>query len=130
MKEKIKYVKQVVLSEGAETEEDGSTGSLAAAEGRWCIPHLQLLAFYFYVITLVTVIDAYDVSLRATQRTLEAAQHKAAISKKEFMELENKISEMGKKMAVLQYNNEQQAYQLEILQRQGIHEIHTTITVV
>ena len=34
MKEEIKYVKQVVLSEGVqETEEGGSTGSLTAAEG-------------------------------------------------------------------------------------------------
>ena len=44
MKEKIKYVKQVALSEGMGTEEGGSTESLTAAEGRWCIPYLQLLA--------------------------------------------------------------------------------------
>ena len=71
----------------------------------------------------MTVIDAYDVSLRATQNTLEAAQQEAAISKKE---LENKIIEMEKKMAILQDNYEQQADQLET-QRKGIHEIHTTI---
>ena len=65
----------------------------------------------------MTVIDAYDVSLRATQRTLEAAQHEAAISKKEYAELENKITEMEKKMVVLQDNYEQQ---LET-QRKGIH---------
>ena len=70
--------------------------------------------------TLVTVIDAYDVSLRATQNTLEAAQQEAAISKKE---LEN---EMEKKMAILQDNYEQQADQLEA-QRKGIHEIHTIL---
>ena len=42
MKEKIRYVKQVVLSEGVGTEE--GAGSHTAAEGRWCIPYLQLLA--------------------------------------------------------------------------------------
>ena len=69
----------------------------------------------------MTVIDACDVSLRATQRTLEAAQHEAAISKKECTELENKINEMEKKMAVLRDNYEQQADQLETLQRKGIY---------
>ena len=78
----------------------------------------------------MTVIDAYDVSLRATQSTLEAAQHEAAISKKECTELKNKIKEMEKEKAVLRNNYEQQADQLETLQRKGIHEIHTTITVV
>ena len=34
MKEKIKYVKQVVLSEGVGTKEGGTTRSLTAAEGR------------------------------------------------------------------------------------------------
>ena len=77
----------------------------------------------------MTVIDAYDVSLRTTQRTLEAAQHEADISKKECTELENKIKEMEKKMAVLKDNNEQQADKLEILQHKGIHEVHTIITV-
>ena len=38
MKEKIKYVKQMVLSEGMETEEGGSTGSpFTAAEGKRCM---------------------------------------------------------------------------------------------
>ena len=37
MKEKIKNVKQVLLSEGVVTEEGGNTRSLTAAEGRWCI---------------------------------------------------------------------------------------------
>ena len=44
MKEKIKYVKQVMLTEGVRAEEGGSIGSLTAAEGRWCIPYLHLLA--------------------------------------------------------------------------------------
>ena len=128
MKEKIKYVKQVVLSEGMGTEEKGSTESLTAAEGRWCLPYLQFLAYKYFKITSDTqVIDAYDVSLRATQRTLEAAQHEAAISKKECTELENKINEMEKEKAVLRHNYEQQADQLETLQRKGIYEIHTTI---
>ena len=43
MKEKIKYVKQVVLSEGLGTEE-GAGSLFTAAEGIWCIPYLQLLA--------------------------------------------------------------------------------------
>ena len=72
----------------------------------------------------MTVIDAYDVSLRATQRTLEAVQHEAAISKQERAELENKINKMEKEKAVSRNNYEQQADQLETLQCKGIYEIH------
>ena len=61
----------------------------------------------------MTVIDTYDVNLKAAQR-------EAAISKQECAKLENKIVEMEKKMAVLHDNNEQQAEKLEILQRKGI----------
>ena len=77
----------------------------------------------------MTEIDAYDVSLKASKTKLEASQHEAAISKQECTELENKIKEMEKKMAVLHDNYEQQADQLETLQRKGIYEIHSTITV-
>ena len=68
------------------------------------------------------MIDAYDVSLRATQRTLEAAQHEAAISKQECEKLENKIIEIEKKMAVFHNNYKQQAglLDLEILKHKGI----------
>ena len=45
MKEKIKYVKQVVPSEGVGTKEGGTTRSLTAAEGRWCIPYLFYIPF-------------------------------------------------------------------------------------
>lgn len=51
--------------------------------------------------------------------SLEAAQHEAAISKKMCVELENKIAEMEKKITVLHGNNEQQADELETLQRKG-----------
>ena len=78
----------------------------------------------------MTVIDAYDVSLRATQRTLEAVQHEAAISKQECTELENKMIEMEKKMAVLHDNNEQQADKIETLQHKGIHVTTQLLTVV
>ena len=76
------------------------------------------------------MIDAYDVSLKASKTKQEASQHEAAISKQECTELENKITEMKKKMAVLRDNYEQQADQLETLQHKGIHEIHTTIITV
>ena len=49
MKEKIKYVKQVVLSEGVGTEEGGSTRSHTAAEGRWCVYTPIILVSIFYV---------------------------------------------------------------------------------
>ena len=71
--------------------------------------------------TLVIVIDAYDVSLRAGNTALEAAQHEAAISKQECVEKDNKIIEMEKEMSVLYDNNEQKADKLETLQRKGIH---------
>ena len=51
---------------------------------------------------------------------LDAAQHETAISKQECTELEDKIFEMEKEKAVLQDNYEQQADQLETLQRKGI----------
>ena len=70
----------------------------------------------------MTVIDTYDVSLRASNTALEAAQHEAAISKEKCAEKDNKIIEMEKKMAVLHDNNEQQADKIEIQQRKGIHE--------
>ena len=68
------------------------------------------------------MIDAYDVSLRASNTALEAAQHEAAMSKEECAEKDNKIIEMEKKMAVLHDNNEQQADKIETLQSKGIHE--------
>ena len=77
----------------------------------------------------MTVIDAYEVSLKASkqkqeqlQTKLETVQHEAAISKQDCAELEDKIIEMEKKIAVLHDNNEQQADKLETLQRKGIHE--------
>ena len=76
------------------------------------------------------MIDAYDVSLKASKTKLEASQHEAAISKQECTELENKITEMEKEKAVLRYDYEQQAGQLATLQCKGIYEIHTTITAV
>ena len=77
----------------------------------------------------MTVIDVYEVSLIASkqrqeqlQTKLETVQHEAAISKQDCAELEDKIIEMEKKIAVLHDNNEQQADKLETLQRKGIHE--------
>ena len=78
----------------------------------------------------MTVIDAYDVSLRASKTALEATQREAAISKQECAELEDKVIEMEKKMAVLHDNNEQQADKLETLQRKGIHGTIQLFTVV
>ena len=57
--------------------------------------------------------------------SLEAAQREAAISKKMCVELENKIAEMEKKIAVLHGNNEQQADELETLQRKGIVKLYS-----
>ena len=76
----------------------------------------------------MTVIDTYDVSLRASKTALEATQREAAISKQECAEKENKMIEMEKKMAVLRDNYEQQADKLETLQRKGITN-YVTITV-
>ena len=45
MKEKMKYVKQVVLSEGVGTEEGCSTRSLTTAEGRCCTIHLLAYSY-------------------------------------------------------------------------------------
>ena len=68
------------------------------------------------------VIDAYDVSLRASkkkqdqlQTTLETVQREAAISKLE-------CEEMEKKMAVLRNDCEQQAKELEkhLVQHKGM----------
>ena len=70
----------------------------------------------------MTVIDAYDVSLRVSKTKLEAAQHEAAISRQERTELENEMFEMEKKLQVLHTNNEQQADMIETLQRKGIHK--------
>ena len=53
------------------------------------------------------MIDAYDVSLKASKTKQEASQHEAAISKQECTELENKITEMEKEKAVLRYDYEQ-----------------------
>ena len=119
----MKCVKKGVVSKGVETEEGGSTRSLTATEGRWCTATILVGIIY---VKLVTVIDdTYnDGSLRATISELQAAQHEAAISKQECAELENKVIEMEKKMAVLQDNYEQQADQLKT-QCKGIHEIHT-----
>ena len=131
MKEKIRYVKEVVLSEGVGTEEGGSIGSLTAAEGRWCmIVGISHVTQFNQFRTLVTVIDAYDVSLRATKTKLEAAQHEAANSKQECAEKDNKIIEMEKKMAVLQDNNEQQVDKITTLQHKGVHGTTQPLTVV
>lgn len=52
--------------------------------------------------------------------SLEAVQSEAAISKKKCVELEQKIAEMEKKIAVLHNNNKEQADKLETLQRKDI----------
>ena len=57
--------------------------------------------------------------------SLETAQHEAAISKKMCVELENKIAEMEKKIAVLHGNNEQQVDKLETLQHKGIVKLYS-----
>ena len=70
------------------------------------------------------MIDAYDVSLRASKTTLEAAQHEAAISKQECAELEDKVIEMEKKLTVLHDSYGQQADKLETLQHKGIRKLY------
>ena len=73
------------------------------------------------------MIDACDVSLRASKTKLEAAQREAANSKQECVEMENRIIEMEKKMAVLQDNNEQQVDKITTLQHKGITQLLTVV---
>ena len=76
--------------------------------------------------TIVVVIHAYDVSLRASkereqelQSQVDALQHQSIVKEQKLSKLEENYSDMQKKMLILKNDYEQQQEVLEKLQQKG-----------
>ena len=116
----------VQLGEGMISEEQLSDPlTMRESECSLVCPE-HILTVYMYMHTLVIVIHAYDVSLRASkerehelQSQVDALQHQSIVKEQKLSKLEENASEMQKRVLILKNDNEKQQEVLEKLQQKG-----------